>query len=492
MSGGGAPAVIATAPAAAGRGGSVATTTPPAPTTPTTPTTPSTPTGVAGDTDGDGAPDSADNCPMLANADQKDSDADLLGDVCDNCPAVPNPDQADADEDRQGDACACATPAVVCTNGMSGPYPCSGVDMLSRVALADMMARSGNAVWGGVESKGHREIAIVGLNNGTAFVDISKPRCPVVVGKMASTTGQSPSRDVKALGDYALAVAEIQNHGLQIFDMKKLGSEAVTTTVMADMVYKGTDMAPVSNAHNIVVNEATKMIYLVGARSCDGGLHMIDFNDPASPKFVGCGTSGHYVHDALCEVYSGPDTQYEGREICVTYDGQDSAFSVVDVTDKAAPKVISREVYEGGSYTHQGWFTLDHKTMLVADELDEQNSGIKTTTYVFDMTDLDDPKPLQKYVWNSMAIDHNLYIKGQRAYFANYTEGFRLLDVSDAASATFKEAGFFDTNPNSAATQMNGAWTAFPYFASGVVIVGDMVSGLFVLAPQASTLGTPN
>jgi hypothetical protein len=35
------------------------------------------------DTDGDGVIDTADNCPIDANADQLDTDGDEIGDVCD-------------------------------------------------------------------------------------------------------------------------------------------------------------------------------------------------------------------------------------------------------------------------------------------------------------------------------------------------------------------------------------------------------------------------
>jgi Thrombospondin type 3 repeat/RTX calcium-binding nonapeptide repeat (4 copies) len=77
----------------------------------------------APDGDGDGVPDSEDNCPGASNADQADADDDGIGDACDttpggpdgdgdgipdaddNCPAVANANQADADNDGTGDAC---------------------------------------------------------------------------------------------------------------------------------------------------------------------------------------------------------------------------------------------------------------------------------------------------------------------------------------------------------------------------------------------------
>jgi hypothetical protein len=78
------------------------------------------PTGeVAADFDSDGVVDLDDNCPKLANPNQKDLDKDNVGDVCDfdmdgdgllnrpdNCPDVPNADQVDTDKDGVGDACA--------------------------------------------------------------------------------------------------------------------------------------------------------------------------------------------------------------------------------------------------------------------------------------------------------------------------------------------------------------------------------------------------
>jgi hypothetical protein len=70
------------------------------------------------DSDGDGVPDSSDNCPGIPNSTQTNTDGDSMGDACDpdddndgvadgsdNCPLVANGSQANNDADAQGDAC---------------------------------------------------------------------------------------------------------------------------------------------------------------------------------------------------------------------------------------------------------------------------------------------------------------------------------------------------------------------------------------------------
>lgn len=73
---------------------------------------------TAGDSDGDGHPAAADNCPEHANPAQTDSDGDQTGDACDpdddndgvpdasdSCPLDPLAAQTDSDGDGLGDAC---------------------------------------------------------------------------------------------------------------------------------------------------------------------------------------------------------------------------------------------------------------------------------------------------------------------------------------------------------------------------------------------------
>jgi probable HAF family extracellular repeat protein len=57
------------------------------------------------DQDGDGIPDSLDNCPTRHNPGQDNADTDHHGDVCDNCTLVENEDQRDTDNDDFGNIC---------------------------------------------------------------------------------------------------------------------------------------------------------------------------------------------------------------------------------------------------------------------------------------------------------------------------------------------------------------------------------------------------
>merc|ERR1711937_966645 len=49
-------------------------------------------------------------------------------------------------------------------------------------------------------------------------------------------------------------------------------------------------------------------------------------------------------------------------------------------------------------------------------------------------------------------------------------------------SATFEEAGYFDIYPSSDSHGYNGAWSNYPYFASGSIIVSGIEQGLFVVS----------
>jgi choice-of-anchor B domain-containing protein len=370
-----------------------------------------------------------------------------------------------------------------CADGFAGPFPCENVHLESLVPLAAMGGGTGNDIWGWTDPLSGNEYAIMGTSNGTSFIDVTDARNPVVVGTMPTQSAVVLPlwRDIKVFDDHAFAVSEHSGHGMQVFDLTRLrAGNAVPSVFTPDSVY-----AEFSNAHNIVINEESGFAYAVGTNTCRGGLHMIDINDPKNPAFAGCFDEDGYTHDAQCVIYDGPHRKFKGREIC--FNSNEDTVTVVDVTDKANPVLLSRSGYPEAAYTHQGWLTPDHRWFLFGDELDEQRGTVgNTTTYIMDARSLTQAAPITAYAHDTQAIDHNLYIHDDFVWQANYVAGLRVLDYTDAslAAGQLHEVGFFEVVPGADPSEFAGAWSVYPFFSSGTVVVSTLEEGLFVLRPD--------
>ena len=150
---------------------------------------------------------------------------------------------------------------------------------------------------------------------------------------------------------------------------------------------------------------------------------MIDIQTPTSPTSAGCFSADGSTHDAQCVNYDGPDPDHQGKEIC--FNSNVDTLTIVDVTNKASPAMLSRKDYSGSRYAHQGWLTEDHAYFLLGDELDEKNNPdvTNTRTYMWDVSDLDDPAVIGFHDSTTTATDHNQYVKGNYTYQSNYQAG---------------------------------------------------------------------
>jgi len=324
-----------------------------------------------------------------------------------------------------------------------------------------------------------------GLRSGTAYVDVTDPVHPTYLGKLPlKRNAKSIWADIKVFGNYAFIVSESPAQGMQILDLTQLRDITEPRVLEATEEYMG-----ITSSHNIFINEDTGFAYLVGTKTCEGGLHMVDINDPLNPAFAGCYSTDGYTHDVQCVIYRGPDTEHVGKEIC--FASNEDTVTIVDVSDKTNPILISRTGYASAEYTHQGWLTEDQKYFIFNDELDERGRSIPTTTYVVDVSDLDNVGTVKKYEAATRAIDHNLYTRGEYVFEANYRAGLRILKINDMASANFTEVGVFDIYPQDDNNQFNGAWSNFPYFASGNVIISGIEQGLYVVRPNFDLSSPP-
>ena len=404
-----------------------------------------------------------------------------------------------------------------CTTGMAGIYPCNDYDLMSRIPISTLATTLGNPegsdIWGWTDPLDGKEYAIFATTNSTAFVDVTDPVNPVFLGRIETANGNTSFwRDVKIYNNHAFIVADIiGNHGMQVFDLTILRNG-----VDADLTYDGTQVLRyqgdggagdlvIGSCHNIVINESEGIAYLVGCNSANGGGPIfVDITNPANPTTIGDYTAGGYSHDAQVVTYTGPDTDYTGKQIYIGSNGNSDKVVILDVTDKNNVIVINSGFdYPQIAYAHQGWFTDDQRYFILGDEVDEQSFGNNSRTLIFDFLDLDAdfdldtdmnniPDLITIYEGTTAAIDHNGYVKGNEFFLANYRAGLRVLDVPTLLSNnnTNAEIGYFDTFPNSNGASFNGAWSVYPYFSSGNIIISDIERGLFIVR-KSGTLSTP-
>lgn len=365
-----------------------------------------------------------------------------------------------------------------CESGMAGSFPCNGFDMVSQIPLSTMNSTRANDSWGWTDPQDGKEYAIICLNEATAFIDISDPLNPIYLGQLPTENDSSTWRDAKTYNNYAFIVSEDPGHGMQIFDLTRLRNVVNPPVIFDnDAHYDG-----FGGAHNIVINEDTGYAYGVGTNTHGGGPHFVNIQDPLNPVGDGGDTNNGYCHDAQVVIYSGPDSDYTGREIL--FGSNETQVVIVDVTDKANPQTISTIAYNNVSYTHQGWLTEDQRYFLLGDEADEIDLGFDTRTIVFDFNDLDDPQFHFEYSGPTTATDHNGYVNGDTFYLSNNTAGLRVIDISDIASENMSEIGFFDSYPSDNNAGYNGAWSVYPFFESGNIVISDRSEGFILVHPS--------
>jgi len=376
-----------------------------------------------------------------------------------------------------------------------GNFPSSNITFLGQVTVAEFGTGSDDAndCWGYVTPMG-KEIAIIGLQLGTGFVDITDPMNPVIIGAFASP--RSLWRDIKIIGTTAYVVTEgasatdtlpaAPGNHIQMFDLADADNGNIGNLGFATFGGSG-------STHNIVVNEDSGYIYRVGGGS-DLGLRAYGVGVNGAP---GSATnpsqqgvqSNLYVHDAQVVTYdSGP---YAGREIAFLCSGFGNGFSdtrlrIYDVTDKSNMFELDNVSYPNRRYCHQGWLSEDKKYFYMNDELDEGDTVSTTTMHIFNVEDPANAFYVGPWTNGNTSRDHNLYVKGDYVYASNYRSGLRIHDISDPENPV--EVAWIDTYPANDGTGYDGAWSNYPFFPSGNVIISDIQQGLVIVRPELNVL----
>jgi choice-of-anchor B domain-containing protein len=383
-----------------------------------------------------------------------------------------------------------------CIDGLAGSYECHNIDMQSHMPLDEFSTgpSSANDIWGFVDLNNQREYAIIGLRNGTAVIDVTDPAAPVEVGSISGYS--STWRDIKVYQyldtttnqykAYAYVTTEASGQGLQILDLTNLPTSVTLANTLTEFTSAhNVYLANIDYANGTPLSNATPYLAIEGANKGGGAFRTFSLADPINPTLeTSPPTGAGYVHDATSLVITDSRTEdcKNGANPCELFiDYNETSTDIWDMSDKSAPTKLSSFSTPNVGYIHSGWWSEDKMTIFVQDELDERNSGLRTTMHALDISDLKNPSLVGTYTGQTDAIDHNGFTLGNEYYLSNYQRGLSVIDVSDPTNMT--DIGFFDTYsiPEANTANFNGAWGTYPYLPSGNILVSDIEYGLFVL-----------
>ena len=95
-------------------------------------------------------------------------------------------------------------PITECENGQADGYPCNNMDLMSRLSLSQLGNPSNaNDIWGWVDPQNGDHYALLGLDTGTAFIRITNPENPLVIGYLPTHSSASLWRDIKTYQNHA-------------------------------------------------------------------------------------------------------------------------------------------------------------------------------------------------------------------------------------------------------------------------------------------------
>ncbi len=315
--------------------------------------------------------------------------------------------------------------------------------------------------WGWTDTTTGREYALLGNQCGTAVVEITHTASIV---ERAFIPGPCSSwREIQVHGHYAYVVTEAGG-GTQIIDLSTLPDSA---RFVKSFIFSAGGKST-TRAHTLHIRDG--FMYLNGCATWSpGGILIFDLADPENPAFQGQ-FAGTYIHDSFVR----NDTIYGAG---IYGDG----IQIIDAVSKATPALI-RTINYPGSGTHNLATTTDGRYVLSTDEI---NSTPKTLK----IWDLSTDTKVAEYAGSPTAIVHNVFVKDTLAIMSYYTAGIRVVDISDPLNPV--EIGGFDTRPGQENAAYTGAWSVYPYFPSGKIIIGDMGNGMFLVDMNTAAPRSP-
>ena len=290
------------------------------------------------------------------------------------------------------------------------------------------------------------EYAVIGSTMGAHIIDVTNPsqsyEAAFVPGAFQGSLVMH--RDYFHMDNYLYAVCDQGSSTLQIIDLSNLPN---SVTIIYD-----TDSL-ISTTHNIFIDTLNKKLYTTSGK-------VFDISDPINPSFLF--HMGFFYHD----LYVENDTGY--------FNCFSNGLQIYEMTTNSPQYLGSLTSYPDQGTNHSGW--KKDSIYIMADE----NGGLSLK--VIDVSDLNNLQVIALFnsgVLPSPAVPHNLIIRDNFVYVSYYCDGLQVFDISNPNNPI--KAGYYDTYPSIYCSGFKGNWGVDPQLPSGIILVSDVQSGLFIL-----------
>lgn len=294
-----------------------------------------------------------------------------------------------------------------------------------------------------------------------ALIDASDPADPVLV---TDITGIGFNADVELQGDLLFINHEGIGFGIDIYDVSVPAEPVLLRRLgAADGGHQS-----LADCHNVWPQPDRDLLYCASTATFEVAILSIGeggAGSPAAPVFLAALSTPGEAQTGVHDMYALGDRLY------VSY--LDGGFAIYDIADPAEPGLLAHHTYEG-MFNHNVWPSADGAFLFTSDE------RLGGHLRVFDIRDLEAIEQVGEHtVENPNSSIHNVEVEGDTAYISWYTEGVRVLDVSDPSAPTEIAADdFVDVVPDPLQpfTALQGNWGVEP--EGDVLYVSSMKSGL--------------
>lgn len=302
----------------------------------------------------------------------------------------------------------------------------------------------------GYTSPDGRRFALTGLSDGLSIVEVTDPRAPRRIAHIPGAASQW--REVRTYREYVYVTTEARA-GLDIIDMRNPSQPRKVRSWTETF----------SSAHSLWIDTGRGLLYAHGTKNAGGvasGMRVLALEpDPENPREVGS-FGDFYIHDSY------------GRGNVLYAAAINAGFvALLDVADPGRIREITR-FNTGGRFTHNTWLTDDGRYLFTTDEV--PNRPLEG----WDLRDPLAPRKVTEFLAAPNTIAHNVMVDRNRLLVSHYTEGVQLLDIANPEQP--RRLGFYDTYPGGAGG-FNGAWGAYLFPGSNIIVVSDISGGLFVV-----------